>query len=358
MSPREVRPPGPEVAAEETGWTWRSPRVLAFAGVALVCVAGAVGFAVWERGEVQETRSAPPSVPQTERASYDGQPRLVFRNTTTDSAFGLLAEVPLSDPGAPRALSDVPCDRVDATATAVSCLRSERGLVTKYRWLDLTPDFRTLDTTPLAGVPSRTRLSPDGSLVASTVFVAGHGYQQVGFSTATVVREVGGRSYGNLERFRLFVDGRRVTAADRNIWGVTFAGDGDTFFATAATGGVEHLVRGDLSERTLTSVRTGAECPALSPDGRRVAYKVDLAEGDDVRWGLAVLDLRSGREERLPTGPGSIDDQAAWLDDETVIYGLARPDQPGATDVWAVAADGSGRPRVLVEHAWSPAVVR
>ena len=332
--------------------------MLAFGVIALCCVLGAVGFAVWEREQYQQEQARAPSVAQAAPTSYDEVPRVVFLNTTTDSAFGLLAEVPLSDPTAPRALSTVACDRVDATATATSCLRSEPGIVTKHTWLDLSPDFETRHSTSLAGSPSRTRLSPDGRLVASTVFVAGHSYMQVGFSTATVIREFGGgRSYGNLEKFRLLVDGRTVTAPDRNIWGVTFARDDDTFYATAETGGTSYLVKGDLSERTLTAIRPGAECPSLSPDGRRVAYKVDLSPGAGVRWGLAVLDLSSGTQVPLRTGPSSVDDQAEWLDADTLLYGLARADQAGVTDVWAVPADGTGSPRVFIEHAWSPAVI-
>ena len=44
----------------------------------------------------------------------------------------------------------------------------------------------------MPGIPSRTRLSPDGSLVSTTTFVSGHSYMQVGFSTATEIRDVGG----------------------------------------------------------------------------------------------------------------------------------------------------------------------
>jgi len=49
----------------------------------------------------------------------------------------------------------------------------------------------------------------------------------------------------------------------------------------------------------------------------------------------------------------SVDDQAIWLDGATVAYSLQRPD--GTNDVWAVPADGTGTPRVLVQAANSPA---
>jgi hypothetical protein len=47
----------------------------------------------------------------------------------------------------------------------------------------------------------------------------------------------------------------------------------------------------------------------------------------------------------------SIDDQAEWLDDRHVLYGLDG-------NVWKVNADGSGRPTVFIPNADSPAVVR
>jgi hypothetical protein len=55
----------------------------------------------------------------------------------------------------------------------------------------------------------------------------------------------------------------------------------------------------------------------------------------------------------------NIDDQAEWLDNQTVMYGMVRPGEGTASsDIWAVPADGTGAPRLLVSDAWSPAVVR
>ena len=53
-----------------------------------------------------------------------------------------------------------------------------------------------------------------------------------------------------------------------------------------------------------------------------------------------------------------VDDQVEWLDDSTILYGLPRIEQPGDSDVWSIASSGSGAPRLFIEHAWSPSVVR
>ncbi len=37
---------------------------------------------------------------------------------------------------------------------------------------------------------------------------------------------------------------------------------------------------------------------------------------------------------------------------------MPREGVAGDTDVWRLAADGSGEPEVFIEHAWSPSVVR
>jgi hypothetical protein len=73
-------------------------------------------------------------------------------------------------------------------------------------------------------------------------------------------------------------------------------------------------------------------------------------------WRLYVLDLASMVEHPLAE-TRSVDDQAAWLDDQTVMYGVPRGDARHA-DVWAVPAAGSGTARVLVPDADSPGLLR
>ena len=139
-----------------------------------------------------------------------------------------------------------------------------------------------------------------------------------------------------------------------NFWGVTSASD-DAFYAPLGTKGKTYLVRGSVAARTVTVLRENAECPSLSPDGTRIAYKKASGPSTARRWRFTVLDLASGVETPLPE-TRSIDDQRAWLDADHLLYGVPRGDS-GRTDVW-VAPLAGGSPSVLVPDADSPAAVR
>jgi hypothetical protein len=333
-------------------------RVTLLVAILLVAVLGAGGY-VWQTRQTQ-ARTVAEAVPVAttgDLAALRAEPHVVFRSTALGTEYGRVAVVPLAAPDGPRAFTPVSCDRVYATATDAICLAANRGLVTTYQALMLDDSWSKTNELPLTGLPSRTRLSRDGMLVATTTFVFGDSYANPGqFSTRTVVSRTTGEVVGDIEKFTLTVDGKVITASDKNMWGVTFADD-DAFYATAASGGKTWLVRGSLSARTVTSLRGDVECPSLSPDGTRVAFKKhgDLPSG---KWRLAVYDLKTGAETLLAE-TNSIDDQAEWLDNDTIVYGLPRETAGSASsDVWQVPADGTGQPRILVRDAWSPAIVR
>jgi hypothetical protein len=139
---------------------------------------------------------------------------------------------------------------------------------------------------------------------------------------------------------------------------VTFARDGNRFYATLGTGGHAYLIEGDRAARTARVLADEVECPSLSPDGTRIAYKRPVP-GAQRRWRLHVLDLRTMADTALAE-TRSVDDQVEWLDASHVAYGLQDEGPPPTLDVnlWAVPADGSGSAALYLAHAASPAVVR
>ncbi|GIF38695.1 WD40 repeat protein [Actinoplanes xinjiangensis] len=329
-------------------------------GVVLVASAtGTAAFVVHTRQERERQVAAAPSVPVTDLTLVSQQARIIFRSTAIGDDYGRVAVVPLDDPDGARAFTPARCDRVYSRQGEAVCLYSKAGFVTTYRAEVLDGSWAVRRDLPLSGVPSRTRLSPGGDWVATTTFVAGHAYTSPGeFSTETLVTPLAGGDSLNLEDdFTLLIDGKRNNSQDRNLWGVTFTGDGDQFYATAASGDKTWLVRGSLKTRELVALREDAECPSLSPDGTRIAFKTRNGQAEG-QWLIAVYDLATGRSTLLAE-KRSVDDQIEWLDDDRVLYGMPRSGNgPSASDVWTVPADGSGSAALFIPDAWSPAVVR
>lgn len=320
----------------------------------------AVGVLAWAQQQRQRATGTSAVDVSTSREMPTAD-RVVFRSTAAGQGYGHVATVPLEQPDAARTVLDIACDRVAATTDAISCLRSDRGIVPSYSaQIYDAAGTRERSRWPLPGVPSRTRFSPDGTLVASTSFVTGHAYAAVGFSTQTEVRRAAdGVSLGSLEDWSLIIDGRPSAPLDRNFWGVTFVDD-TTFYATAGmtTSGLTYLVEGDVASKTLTSIATNVECPSLSPDGTRIAFKrVTAGSGPTVFWTPAVYDLASGAVTLLDEESRSVDDQIVWRDDQTLLYGMPNA-SPGDSDVWALDAEGNSPPRLFIAHAWSPSVVK
>ncbi|MET4539932.1 hypothetical protein ABIE37_001706 [Arthrobacter bambusae] len=323
---------------------------------ALVLAAAGI-YAVGAYQRFEESRTAASSVGVTAGHPLPAAPFVLFRNTASGQGYGNAATVPLSAPGGTRAVSEQECDRVYGTAGTVVCLKTNRGLVTAFEAAIMNRDWQVQRSWPLPGIPSRTRVSADGSMIATTVFVTGHSYAASGFSTATEISLPGGTS-GNLEDFALMVNGERLVATDRNIWGVTFApGQSDVFYATAASSGRIWLVRGSLSAKTLTAIHDHVECPSISPDGTRIAYKKNDGGGLVAHWKVAVLDLASGQETVLAE-KRSVDDQIEWLDDRNLLYGLADEAVEGDSNIWQLGTAPGSQPSLFIAHAWSPSVVR
>jgi hypothetical protein len=331
-------------------------RLVAFAVITVLVLAGAVAYLLREHAAQQRAIKKAPTVATIALADVDTKPRIVFRSESR-AHYGVLAMVPLADPAGPRALTSKACTRVYSARSALLCVSLDRVVLT-YQAQILTPDLRRERGLPLAGIPSRARLSPDGSFAATTTFTRADSYGSTDFSTRTVISATSGpKSRVDLEDYTLIHRGKKISPADRNYWGVTFARDDKHFYATVAFGGHTWLVRGDLQARTVTTMHADAECPSLSPDGTHVVYKkrLGLARG---HWRLVALDLATGVETRLAE-TRSVDDQVEWLDGNHVLYAvLGSGGDKYINDIYSVPADGTGRPKLLIAQASSPAVVR
>ena len=339
----------------------RRARVVAGACVVALGAAASVGALLRSHEPGPQTGG----VAVARQGAFDHTARIVFRSTAPGDLYGRVAVVALDDPAGPRDVTPVACDRVDAVPGRASCLRIVRGITTTFTAEILDSRWRTVASWPLAGIPSRTRLSQDGMRVGVTAFVTGHAYGTHDVSTETTIHELDAlpagkpADLGSLEDWTLVVDGTPRKPDDRNLWGVTFVDD-THFYATAQSKKLGHtwLVAGNVAARTLTAVADQVECPSVSPDGTRIAFKRDTVEGPGIHWSPAVYDIASGQVTVLSAETRTIDDQIEWLDDSTILYGVPREKQPGSSDVWELPADGSGAPKVLVPEAWSPAVIR
>ena len=284
-------------------------------------------------------------------------PLFLVRHTGTDKSYGRLA----TETAEGREATPLNCERVYFAAGRGICLDARRGAITTYSAILFDARFQQSATLPLPGIPSRARISPDGRYAAFTVFVSGHSYDSAGFSTHTSIVDsvTGAPVVANLEQMEVWSNGSRLQAADFNFWGVTFMRDSSRFYATLGTGGVAYLIEGNLATNRLTVIKDGVECPSLSPDNTRVAFKKRVPGTGLPKWRIAVLDLAT-LTETLANEERYVDEQLVWLNDREILYTQAAEGalSRAVTDVWVVPADGTGQPKLLLHEAASPTPVR
>jgi len=335
-------------------------RRLAFALLVTTCVAGGAGYTAWAvfraRSGAQPAGSGAAAVGDAAAGRAlirSARPTVMFRNGVAGDLWGRVALVPTAAPDGPRTVAPLRCERLHFAAGRGLCLIGNPGVfATYYSAYTFGPDFALVHKISLTGTPSRSRVSPDGRYGAVTTFVSGHSYADASFSTNTLLIDlVRGAQMGNLEEFVVMRDGQPFKAVDFNFWGVTFAADGNRFYATLRTGGETYLVEGGIAARQMRVLRVNVECPSLSPDGTRLAFKklVGRTVSGPV-WRFHVLDLATMTETPLAE-TRSVDDQVEWLDDHRVLYQIG-------PDLWTVPADGTGEARRYMRSALTPAVIR
>ncbi|RYD72387.1 MAG: hypothetical protein EOP84_23245 [Verrucomicrobiaceae bacterium] len=337
-------------------------RVILFVCLCAFSGIGIVGYALHS-----PQRSLPEGVASTPIESVNPgrllqvrqRPHLLFRSTALGPSYGFLSVAGLDAMDGARHVTAISCERVYGSASSGLCLQASRGVFTTYQAIVFDQSFNTQQILSLSGAPSRTRVSRNGRMGAITVFVKGDSYNSGGFSTRTsLIDLVSKQVIGDLEAFPVTKDGQPFRKVDFNFWGVTFAPGGDRFFATLGSGGVLYLVEGEISKRSLRVVREGVECPSLSPDGTRIAFKARATESGRFMWRVRVWDIRTGTETAI-NETRSVDDQVEWLDSEHVLYGLPRElDGSASADIWTARVDGKGTPRVFLADALSPCVIR
>jgi hypothetical protein len=336
-------------------------RIVAFAVIASLCVGLACLYAVYAvRRESAETTPSGIRVVASpaQRDAIPGGDRVLFRNTALGQGYGKVVVARVGDESGARFPTELVCDRVDFAGGTGACLEADRGVFTSYRVLIFDEHFNVRHRVGLGGIPSRTRVAPNGRLAAVTVFVSGHSYSAGSFSTLTTLIDTAtGAVIADLEQFVVTRNNTPFKAADFNFWGVTFAADSNTFYATLGTGREQLLIRGDAATRTAVVLRAGVECPAMSPDGTRLAFKRRGTEGGVFGWRLATLDLQTLTDRLVPGELRSIDDQVEWLDASHLLYGVSDEESGlGGTSVWKVDVDNGTPAAVWLRGAYSPSV--
>lgn len=340
-------------------------RVAAFWIFVAICVAGVIYY-------IRE-RMPPPaslaSVPLYDPAHADDAAAIdrlrvapfVMVVSTRAGAFGHVGVTDGRGSADPLLLTTPECERAHFAANTGLCLELNRDTMSPRAFARIVDrQFRVRASLPLQGLPIRARVSADERIAVATVFVTGESYAS-DFTTRTTLIDLQTNSViADLEQFTTERDGKVIKEIDFNFWGVTFFQDSNRFYATLGTGGKRFLVEGDIARRHMRVVRDDVECPSLSPDERRIVFKRAIPDASG--WRLWVLDLASGEEWPVTPGSRQIDDQAEWLDNDRVLYGVqfASGIPEHALSIWVsdVSQASGFDERVFVRSALSPSVVR
>lgn len=248
--------------------------------------------------------------------------------------------------GAP-VVSDLICARVYAARSTGLCLRRTNAVSWSATLLDRNLQPTTSWTLP--GAPAQARVSPSGRMVAWTALESGTALSGSFSAITSIVDTVSGSQVDNLETFAVTTGRDRKKITGHQVWGVTFRDD-NRFYATIGVGGKRYLAVGDVDKRTLRTIQADGSNPAVSPDGRKLAF-IRPGSGERGHGRLAVLDLATKAVTDLGD-QRAVSEQPVWFTNEVVGYVIRSAD--GTPSIWTTSLDRRSRPVLLVDAADSP----
>ena len=297
-------------------------------------------------------------MPEVEAGIAPAQGEVLVINRVPGDDYGRLA---IRHADGTRTLLDRKCMRVHFAAEHGVCLSQNDGIVPTFTttfFESVNPNVE-IKAYPSA-LPSRARISPDGTFSAVTAFVTGTSYVDIGTETTTIVTidEIEStRLLRGLAQFPINSDEARYRNLDPQYWGMTFV-DEDEFYITGYYGQEPEVMRGWIDEMVLEPTGWVGSCPSLSPDGKTLVFKEMLPNGT---FELVAVDLETNDKWKLGE-TRSVDDQVEWLDNDTILYALHPDGADGAVqpefDIWMIDIAEGSEPVLFLPNADSPAVAR
>ena len=262
-----------------------------------------------------------------------------------------------------RTLLNRTCMRAHIATDHGVCLAESGGVLgvafttTFFEADNLNADIKSY-ASPL---PSRARISPNGTFSAVTAFVSGSSYADIAAETTTLVTidEIDStRLVRGANQFTIDSGEARFNNLNPQYWGITFAADEDEIYLTGFFGDRPEVMHGTLNNMVIEPTGWVGSCPSLSPDGKTLVFKEMTADNS---FELVAVDLETNTKHKLGE-TRSVDDQVEWLDNDTILYALHRAGGDTAVqpefDIWMVDIAEGSEPKLFLPNADSPAVAR